>query len=120
MVRHDYAGFARSQLAEREAAGFPPTVFEAALRAESTRLADAMAFLRDATRFVEPPSEVRIYDPVPHVVTRRADLERAQLLVQSRSRPAMQSFLQEWNEALYTRAPRNIRWHLDVDPIEFD
>lgn len=120
LARHDYAGFARTQLAERAAAGFPPSVFEAALRAESAKLSDSLAFLRDAAGLVEPPAEVRIYDPVPHVVTRRADMERAQLLVQSSSRPAMQAFLHAWNEALFERAPRNIRWHLDVDPIEFD
>jgi primosomal protein N' (replication factor Y) len=120
LARHDYAGFARSQLAEREVAGFPPSVFEAALRAESAKLADAMSFLRTAAELVEPPDGVRIYDPVPHVITRRADFERAQLLVQSRSRPALQRFLQAWNEALFEYAPRTIRWHLDVDPIEFD
>jgi len=120
LARHDYAGFARSQLAEREAAGFPPSVFEAALRAESPKLAESLAFLRDAARLVEVPAGVQVYDPVPHVITRRADMERAQLLVQSRSRPAMQGFLQVWGEALFEHAPRNVRWHLDVDPIEFD
>ena len=34
-MRHDYAGFAEAQLAERESAGFPPFVHEAALRAEA-------------------------------------------------------------------------------------
>lgn len=120
LARHDYAGFARSQLAEREAAGFPPSVFEAALRAESSRLADAMKFLKDASGLVEAPEGVTLYDPVPHVITRRANLERAQLLVQSRSRPAMQGFLQAWNGALFELAPGNVRWHLDVDPIDFD
>ena len=120
LARHDYAGFARTQLAEREAAGFPPSVFEAALRAESPKLSDSLRFLREAAELVEAPDGVRIYDPVPHVVTRRANMERAQLLVQSRSRPAMQGFLQAWNEALFEHAPRNVRWHLDVDPIEFD
>ena len=66
------------------------------------------------------PDSVRIYDPVPHVITRRANMERAQLLVQSRSRPAMQGFLQAWSAALFEHAPRNVRWHLDVDPIDFD
>ena len=120
LARHDYPGFARSQLAEREAAGFPPSVFEASLRAESPKLADSLRFLRDAAELVEVPSGVRIYDPVPHVITRRANLERAQLLVQSHSRPAMQGFLQAWNEALFEKASRSVRWYLDVDPIEFD
>ena len=120
LARHDYAGFAASQLAERETAGFPPFVAEAVLRAEAKTLATALAFLREAAGLVAVPQEVRVYDPVPNVITRRADLERAQLLVQSRSRPALQEFLQRWSEKLFQQAPRDVRWHLDVDPIEFD
>jgi primosomal protein N' (replication factor Y) len=120
LVRHDYAAFAQAQLAEREAAGFPPFVHEVALRAEAPKLAQAMAFLEEAARLVPVPESVRVYDPVPHVITRRADLERAQLLVQSASRPALQEFLHAWSERLFATAPRGVRWHLDVDPIEFD
>jgi primosomal protein N' (replication factor Y) len=120
LLRHDYAGFAAAQLAEREAAGFPPFVFEAALRAEAKKIADTMAFLRAAAGLVPAPEGVLVYDPVPHVITRRAGYERAQLVVQSRSRPALQAFLAEWSAAVAASAPRAIRWHLDVDPIEFD
>jgi primosomal protein N' (replication factor Y) len=120
LIRHDYAGFAESQLAEREGAGFPPFVHEAALRAEATRLEAAMAFLRAAARLMEVPAEVQIYDPVPHVITRRAGVERAQLLLQSHSRPALQEFLRLWSAALPASTSSGVRWHLDVDPIEFD
>jgi primosomal protein N' (replication factor Y) len=119
LARHDFAAFAAAQLAERESAGFPPFVHEAALRAEAAKLAQALQFLEDAARLVPVPEEVRVYDPVPHVITRRADLERAQLLVQSASRPVLQEFLRAWTEQLFAAAPRNVRWHLDVDPIEF-
>ena len=120
LVRHDYPSFAEAQLADRESAGFPPFVHEAALRAEAKQLQVSMDFLREVAASVTPPGEVSIYDPVPHVITRRAGFERAQLLVQSRSRPALQSLLAAWSERLYAGAPRNVRWHLDVDPIEFD
>ena len=120
LARHDYAGFAEAQLAERRSAGFPPFVHEAALRAEARRLEDTLSFLRAAAELVEPSEGVRVYDPVPHVVTRRAGYERAQLLVQSSSRPALQAFLRAWSDMLPGVAPRDIRWHLDVDPIEFD
>ena len=120
LVRHDYAGFAESQLAERESAGFPPFVHEAALRAEAAKLESAMAFLRTAARLIEVPASVQVYDPVPHVITRRAGMERAQLVLQSASRPALQEFLREWSAALPASAARGVRWHLDVDPIEFD
>jgi primosomal protein N' (replication factor Y) len=120
LMRHDYAGFAESQLAEREAAGFPPFVHEAALRAEATQLETTMAFLRAAARLLPAPEGVQVYDPVPHVVTRRAGYERAQLVVQSASRPVLQEFLRAWSQALPDAAPAGLRWHLDVDPIEFD
>ncbi|HUK04367.1 MAG TPA: hypothetical protein VLV90_04725, partial [Burkholderiales bacterium] len=69
---------------------------------------------------VPVPEGISVYDPVPHVITRRAGYERAQLVAQSRSRPALQAFLAEWSAAIPAIAPRGIRWHIDVDPIEFD
>jgi len=120
LARHDFAGFAESQLAERKSAGFPPFVFEAALRAEASELAQAMRFLSEAAALVEPPTEVRVFDPVPHVITRRAGFERAQLVMQSASRPALQDYLSSLSKALFEATSRSVRWHLDVDPIEFD
>src|SRR3989440_6960034 len=52
LARHDFAGFADGQLADRKSAGFPPFVFEAALRAEAHKLQSAMDFLRDAAASV--------------------------------------------------------------------
>jgi primosomal protein N' (replication factor Y) len=120
LMRHDYAGFAESQLAEREAAGFPPFIHEAALRAEAPRLETTMAFLQAAARLLPVPDGVQLYDPVPHVITRRAGYERAQLVVQSSSRPALQEFLRAWSAALPASTASGVRWHLDVDPTEFD
>jgi primosomal protein N' (replication factor Y) len=120
LARHDFSGFAQSQLDERKAAGFPPFVFEAALRAEAPKLDAALRFLREAARLAEAPPAVRVYDPVPHVITRIAGMERAQLLMQSSSRPALQGYLAALSAALFEAAPRHLRWHLDVDPIEFD
>jgi primosomal protein N' (replication factor Y) (superfamily II helicase) len=120
LAGHDFAGFAEAQLAERERAGFPPFVFEAALRAEAKSLATAMAFLKHCADLVPAPAEVRVFDPVPHVITRRAGYERAQLVMQSRSRPALQDYVANIAKVLFESPPRQVRWHLDVDPIEFD
>jgi len=120
LARHDFASFAESQLEERRSAGFPPFVFEAALRAEATRLDTAMRFLATAATLADAPDGVHVYDPVPNILTRRAGLERAQLLIQSRSRPALQAYLAAISARLFEQATRDVRWHLDVDPIEFD
>jgi len=120
LARHDFASFAQSQLEERRSAGFPPFVFEAALRAEATKLDTAMRFLRTAAALADAPEGVHVYDPVPNILTRRAGLERAQLVIQSRSRPALQAYLSAISTRLFEHAPREVRWHLDVDPIEYD
>jgi primosomal protein N' (replication factor Y) len=120
LVRHDYAGFAKSVLAERRQAGFPPFVFEAALRAESTDELRAQRFLRSAIdQSPHRSASITVFDPVPMSLARLAGVERAQVLVQSRSRPRLQAFLGEWSDALYRMPSHGVRWHLDVDPIEF-
>ena len=119
LERHDFAGFADSQLEERRSAGFPPFVFEAALRAEAPKLETAIGFLKQAKSLVEPHA-VEVFDPVPNVLTRRANLERAQLVLQSSSRLALQEYVRQLSEHLFESAPRQVRWHIDVDPIEYD
>ena len=53
-------------------------------------------------------------------LARRANFERGQLLVESVSRRALQRFLGEWRAMLTTlKTPSRLRWHLEVDPLEF-
>jgi primosomal protein N' len=40
--------------------------------------------------------------------------------MQSTSRTALQAHLGALSARLFETAPRGVRWHLDVDPIEFD
>ena len=120
LVRDDYTGFAGSLLAERREAGFPPFMFEAVLRAESGDALRAMRFLRAAIEVApQRGGAITVYDPTPMSLARLAGVERAQALLQSRSRPQLQAFLEKWSEALYRLPAHGVRWHLDVDPIEF-
>ena len=125
LIDHDYDRFARNQLEERRIAGFPPFSFQAMLRAEARNMEQSLAFLaaaRNAAAML-PNSladGVTLYDPVPMRLQRLMTLERGQLLVESPSRPALQAFLPQWMEKLYTlKTPAGLRWHLDVDPLEF-
>lgn len=126
LQRHDYAGFARYALEERRALGLPPFAYQALLMAEARELAQALQFLNDARRLPEDApdayggvEQIMVYDPVPLRVVRVANVERAQLLVESVSRPALQRFLARWCDDLYRlgRAAR-VRYSLEVDPLE--
>jgi len=119
--RHDYPGFAALQLREREQASLPPFAYQALLRAEARTQDGAQAFLRDAA--AQAPAlpgagEVTLYGAVPMTVQRVANVERAQLLLESTSRAALQAFLSAWQPALRSlRTPGLIRWAIDVDPL---
>ena len=122
LVAQDYPGFAAALLREREQAGFPPYAFQAMLRAEAPEMAAAIAFLASASALpvVQEYPNVALYDPVPMKLSRLANLERGQLLAESHSRAALQAFLPRWREAIEgIKAPSRLRWHLEVDPLEF-
>jgi primosomal protein N' (replication factor Y) len=121
LIDHDYARFAQNQLDERRIAGFPPFSFQAMLRAEARTMEQALDFLAAARKAAAALAEgVTLYDPVPMRLQRLMTLERGQLLVESLSRPALQAFLAAWMEQLYAlKTPAGLRWHLDVDPLEF-
>ncbi|OWW18649.1 primosomal protein N' [Noviherbaspirillum denitrificans] len=116
VMAHDYDRFAADLLEERKQAGVPPFMYQALLRAEARELDTAIAFLQHAAHCVEHPG-ITINDPIPMTVTRVANVERAQLLVESPSRPALQSFLKLWMETLRATRTR-AKWSLEVDPVD--
>jgi primosomal protein N' (replication factor Y) len=116
VVRHDYDRFAMNLLEERHQAALPPYMYQALLRAEAPELATAIAFLEEA-RDVLPTEAVTINDPIPMTMTRVHNVDRAQLLVESPSRPALQAFLKEWLSLLRSMKTR-VRWSLEVDPLD--
>ena len=124
LIAHDFERFAASQLSERVAAGLPPYSYQAVLRAEADDASAAIAFLEAARRHgVEWLAEqglaatVDLYDPVPMTVARVAHVERAQLLIEAKSRRPLHAFV----DALLVRLQADrtkVRWHVEIDPLE--
>ncbi len=116
VVKHDYDRYAGSLLEERRQAALPPYMYQALLRAEAPELATAIAFLEEA-RDILPSDAITLNDPIPMTMTRVYNVDRAQLLVESSSRPALQAFLKEWVGLLRALKSR-VRWSLEVDPLD--
>ncbi|HMS27263.1 MAG TPA: primosomal protein N' [Burkholderiaceae bacterium] len=131
--KHDYEGFAKDQLKEREVAQMSPFGFSALVRAEARSQEAAQALLTAAreTVFAQAASDVdsnselakllphiTLYGAVPMPMQRIANIERAQLLVESASRKALQQFLAHWQSVLQSTPQKGIiRWAVDVDPM---
>jgi primosomal protein N' (replication factor Y) len=115
----DYRRFADELLKERRGARFPPYVYQGLLRAETDKLGVAVEWLDHAACLGrEAGGSVTIYEPVPSAMMRLAGRERAQLLVQSPSRRALQTFLAAWHTQLSAQGASRARWSIDVDPLE--
>ncbi|HEY6095311.1 MAG TPA: hypothetical protein VIU93_10215 [Gallionellaceae bacterium] len=93
LIVHDYEAWARTLLAEREQAGFPPFVLQALLRAEVKNEGEVYAFTQQAhAAATAVQGEVEVYGVVP-----------------AATRKSLQQFLRAWK----------LRWSLDVDPLDF-
>jgi primosomal protein N' (replication factor Y) len=119
LLKDGYDGFARTALAERAAAHWPPFAHVAALRASATALAPAVEFLRAARQLAGRAPGLKVLGPAPAAMTKRAARYHAQLLVESPERGPLHRMLGEWVPRVETlKTPRDLRWSLDVDPLD--
>jgi primosomal protein N' (replication factor Y) len=120
LVGGGYHAFADTELAQREAAGFPPYAHLALLRAEAKQAEPAQAFLqaaKAALRDADP--QLELHGPLPAPMPRRAGYQRLQLLLSSPDRRALHAALDAAIPSLHALpGSRKVRWSLDVDPVD--
>lgn len=127
LLRHDVDGFLAFTASEREEAKLPPYSYQALIHAESKSLEKAIQFLGEIKIRMKIRGMVtkglKVYDPVPKPVMRVAGIERAQLLVESANRKALQEALEKIDQELRQDSQGRIsktwriRWLIERDPI---
>lgn len=117
LLNGGYEAFAEAALEERRAAGWPPYSYLAMLRAEAAKPALAMRFLAACRAALDAPAGLAVLGPAPAPMEKRGGRWRAQLLLQSASRPALHSVLTEL-QAIAAALPegRGVRCFIEVDP----
>jgi primosomal protein N' (replication factor Y) len=120
LLTEGYEGFARTALAERAQASWPPFSRLAAVRDSAKTAEGALEFLVEARKLASvPPRGLRLLGPVPAAMSKRAGRYHAQLLIEGTDRSSLHQFLDSWLPAVeQLQSARRVRWALDVDPIE--
>ena len=125
LIAGGYHAFAGDELAQREAAGFPPFAHLALLRAEAQHAEPPQAFLQAAKSAVrdavveDGASRVELHGPLPAPMPKRAGYQRAQLLLSSPERRALHVALDTALPTIHASPDaRKVRWSLDVDPVD--
>jgi len=127
LLRHDVDGFLAFTASEREEAKLPPYSYQALIHAEGKSLDKAIQFLNQLKASMKNrgmiTKELKVYDPVPKPVMRVAGSERAQLLIESANRKALQEALEMIDQELRQDSTgrisktSRIRWLVERDPI---
>ena len=131
LIHGGYHAFADTELAVREAAGFPPFAHLALLRAEAPHAELPMQFLQLAKAQLLPftarerndarggQQALDLHGPVAAPMPRRAGHHRAQLLLGATARRTLHAALDAALPAIHALPEaRKVRWSLDVDPVD--
>lgn len=119
LLRDGYAALADTLLRERSEAGLPPAAHLALLRAEAPERAQVDGFLKAASQCFPLTQSAQLLGPAPAPMERREGRARAQLLLSSTQRPALQRVLAAWLPAVASLpGARAVRWSIDVDPVD--
>jgi primosomal protein N' (replication factor Y) len=124
----DYEQFAKDELAERALANMPPFSAQALIRAEGKTQEGAQLFLLAiracAMELLSQDEscagcEVFAYSVVPMALRKLANMERAQMLLESPSRSQLQHVLGQLQAPMQELRKKHkdiVRWAVDVDP----
>lgn len=122
LVQHNYDRFADNGLSERQQAGLPPFAHQILISTQDKTIQKALEHLQTIvdlakTHLAEHLQQITVYDPIPLRIVRVANIERAQLLLESTSRVALHRFMTLCLALLREQAPR-LRFTVEVDPLE--
>jgi len=99
----------------------PPFSHQALLRVQAIDPFKPKAFLEEVKKLaaVMQRGEMQVLGPVAAPMAKRAGLYRYQLLLQDTNRQALQQLLDSLTPAIDSiKKEKNLRWSLDVDPVD--
>lgn len=118
LVQQGYEPFANALLKTREQAALPPYHYLAVIHAQDKKSATLLSFLHQVKDYLHQ-QPIEVLGPAPAPLARKANQHRMQLLLKSSSRKLLQSTLTTLKEWLtMNKQTANVRWHVDVDPMD--
>jgi primosomal protein N' (replication factor Y) len=119
LLNQGYEAFANNLLKERREAQLPPYQFLAMIRAEGLKIELVIEFLNQVKTYLNHDKSVFILGPLPAPMQKKAGKHRGNLLLQGSNRMNLKARLNKLTEHLAEiKVKQNVRWSIDVDPME--
>jgi primosomal protein N' (replication factor Y) len=119
LIHHGYGSFVSANLQERKFAGLPPFSYFALLRAEAKTKDKALNILTECKNLLSVDDKIGFLGPAPSSMYRKSGYYRAQLLITSFNRNSLHNKLRLIIKTMgELKSSRQVRWSVDVDPLE--
>jgi len=121
LKQHDYANFCQTLLRERFESGLPPYTYLALIRAQAKNKERILDALTRAKLFLmkHENSNLFLLGPSLLPIAKKAGLFRAQLLLQAKTRLALQRSIHQFMHwSTQANAAERVRFAIDIDPVE--
>jgi primosomal protein N' (replication factor Y) len=120
LLREGYGAWAAGALAERAATELPPCRHAAVIAAEHAEAEAAEAFLEHLRAAIDNEAVVDVAGPLPALQPRRQGRWRFRLILLCAQRAPLHALIDRAIAAAGQQPrDRRLRWHVDVDPLDF-
>jgi primosomal protein N' (replication factor Y) len=120
LINNGFSDFARYALLERKHACLPPHEHQICIRSESHHKHLSLHFLQLCAQLFTQFKHTKVLGPFPAFIEKRQGRYRNLLIIQSASRKYLQQATEQANKALSEMpVSKQVRWSIDVSPIDF-
>jgi len=118
LLKNGYNSFSNKALLERKSASLPPFSYISLFRVSALNKKDSVNFLSKVKGNFLNSKNVKILGPSPAPITKKNNRYFYQLLLSSSSRKFLLQKSYEIREYIINKKKGNIRWSLDIDPLD--
>ena len=118
LLSQGYESFALKNLDDRKKANLPPYTHLSLLRMSSSTKSTGFKFLEEIKRSYLTQKSIFFLGPAEAPLPKKNNMYIYQLLVGSKNRSVLRKITKEIRQYITMKKPYNIKWSIDVDPID--
>ncbi len=118
LLSEGYMEFAQKSLLDRKKANLPPYSHLRLVRMSASNRTSAHRFLQEMKCFFSTQKSIFFLGPAEAPISKKNNMYVHQLIVGSKNRVLLKKITQEIRQYIIEKKPYNIKWSIDVDPID--
>ena len=117
LLSRGYHSFSKKALVERNLSSFPPYSYLSLFRVSSLKKNEGMSFLMKVKNNFNQ-NMITLLGPAPAPIMKKNNRYYYQLLINTKNRNLLLSKTSEIREYIIKQKKSNIRWSIDIDPVD--